>query len=324
MKAPCLQGYLEKKMTKIEILRLESLSREPMIIEGFLFKGTNPDAPKIAIVGAMQGDALLPLHSASSLVNFFTKKLKASQILGDVLIIPSINHYALNISERFWPLDKTNINMMFPGYDLGETTQRIAAKLFEAIKGYDYGVILENRSDQSNCIPHIRLLKTGWEDIQGAKKFGFKVIHHKGLESIDTVTLQYNWQLWETKAYSIICPAKSYIDKTQSDQIVQAMLRFMNHNKIINYHMFNEYESNVLTKTNIKIIKSPKSGIFTSKKNSGEYIYKGDILGEITDALTGEVIHKVKAPCNGMITCILSHSLIVENAIMYRIAKIGY
>lgn len=310
-------------MTKIEILRLESLSREPMIIEGFLFKGKSPNAPKIAIVGAMQGDALLPLHSASSLVNFFSKKLKEMQIMGDVLIIPSINHYALNIAERFWPLDKTNLNMMFPGYNLGETTQRIAAKVFEAIKGYDYGISLETRFDQANCVPHIQLLQSGWEDIQGAKKFGFKIIHHKELESIDTVTLQYNWQLWETKAYSIICPTRSYIDKTQSDKIMQAMLRFMNHNKIINYSMFNEYESTILNKTNIKIIKSPESGIFTSKKYCGEYIHKGDILGEITNALTGEVIHKVKAPCNGMITCIISHSLIVENAIMYRIAKLS-
>jgi len=310
-------------MIKIEIMKLESLSREPMIIEGFLFEGKNPNAPKIAIVGSMQGDALLPLHSASSLVNFFNKKLKASQMLGDVLIIPSINNYALNIAERFWPLDKTNLNMMFPGYNQGETTQRIAAKVFEAIKGYDYGIILETRFDQANCIPHVQLLKSGWEDIQGAKKFGFKVIHHKELESIDTVTLQYNWQLWETKAYSIICPTRNYIDKRQSDQIVQAMLRFMNHNKIINYPMFNEYESTVLNKKNIRIIKSPKSGMFTSKKNYGDYIHKGDILGEITNALTGDVIHKVKAPYDGMITCILSHSLIVENAIMYRIAKIG-
>ncbi len=310
-------------MTKIEIMKLESLSREPMIIEGFLFEGKNPNAPKIAIVGAMQGDALFPLHSASSLVNFFSKKLKASQLLGDVLIIPTINHYALNIAERFWPLDKTNLNMMFPGYDLGETTQRIAAKVFEVIKGYDYGIVLETRFDQANCIPHVQLIKSGWEDIQGAKKFGFKVIHHKELESIDTVTLQYNWQLWETKAYSIICPSRSYIDKTQSDLIVQSMLRFMNHNKIINYSIFNEYESTVLNKKNIKIIKSPTSGMFTSKKSCGEYIHKGEILGEITDALTGDLTHKIKAPCDGMITCILSHSLIIENAVMYRIAKIS-
>ena len=38
-------------MEKIEILRIESLSRDPLVIEGYLFKGTNPKASKVAIVG---------------------------------------------------------------------------------------------------------------------------------------------------------------------------------------------------------------------------------------------------------------------------------
>ena len=52
----------------------------------------------------------------------------------------------LNIGKRFWPLDNTDINMMFPGYELGKT-QRIAKKSFDAISGYDYGIILERRPD---------------------------------------------------------------------------------------------------------------------------------------------------------------------------------
>lgn len=309
-------------MKKIEILKIDSLSREPMTVEGFLFKGKNPDAPRVAIVGAMQGNALLPLHCSASLVNFLKNTVKDSKILGDILIIPSINHYALNISERFWPLDKTNINMMFPGYNQGETTQRIASKLFEAIKGYDYGIILENTSDQSSCIPHIRLLKTGWEDLAGAKKFGFKVIHHKEVESIDTVTLQYNWQLWETKAYSVFCPTSTQIDQTVSAQILQAMVRFMDQNKILNYHIYNAYDSSILTNKDIKIIKTPKSGIFSSFKLPGQYVTKKEVMGEITNSLTGEVVHQFKAPYNGLITNIYNNALVIENAIVYKVAKI--
>ena len=63
-------------MQKIEILRIESLSRAPLVVEGYLFKGTNEKAPKIAIVGAMEGDSILPLYCASSLVDFFKNKIK--------------------------------------------------------------------------------------------------------------------------------------------------------------------------------------------------------------------------------------------------------
>lgn len=58
-----------------------------------------------------------------------------------------------------------------------------------------------------------KTFKSGYEDLIGAKKFGFKMIHHRTMKSIDTVTLQYNWQLWGTKAFSIMCPSDNQVDK---------------------------------------------------------------------------------------------------------------
>ncbi|MCG3674613.1 succinylglutamate desuccinylase/aspartoacylase family protein [Aliarcobacter butzleri] len=117
-------------MEKIEILRIESLSREPLVIEGYLFKGTNPKASKVAIIGAMGGDSILPLYCASTLVDFFNNKIKKEKIKGDIFIIPSINHYALNIGKRYWPLDNTDINMMFPGYEGGRNDTKNCKKSF--------------------------------------------------------------------------------------------------------------------------------------------------------------------------------------------------
>ncbi|MDD2698949.1 MAG: M14 family metallopeptidase [Arcobacteraceae bacterium] len=309
-------------MKKIEILRIESLSRAPLVIEGFLFEGSDKNAPSLAIVGAMDGDAILPLYCAAGIVEFLRHTVAKDKIKGNILVIPSINHYALNISERFWPLDKTDLNMMFPGYDGGETTQRIAAKIFTAIQGYTYGINLERRRDPSNCLPHIKLFKSGYEDIKGAKKFGFKVIHHSELTSIDTVTLQYNWQLWGTKAYSIVCPVDNLLDSNDSTQIHQAMVRFMNKSGIIEYDMFNAYESNVINRNNIRVVKAKKSGIFLPKERVGNYVTKGQIIGVIIHSLRGEIINEIKASCDGMITCYFKNSLILENAVAFRIAKI--
>lgn len=310
-------------MEKIEILRIESLSRAPLVVEGYLFKGTNPKSPKIAIVGAMEGESILPLYCASTMVDFFKNKIDKKEIKGDVLIIPSINHYALNIGKRFWPLDNTDINMMFPGYELGETTQRIAKKVFDAISGYDFGIILERRPDPATCLPYIKLFKSGYEDLIGAKKFGFKMIHHRTMKSIDTVTLQYNWQLWGTKAFSIICPSDMQVDKKVASQINQAMIRFMDKSKIINYHIFNGYESTIIDRNSIDVVKSPRSGIFISKELPGNYVSKDQVIGEIVHSLEGNVIHQFLAPSNGMVTCFYSNSLIYEHAVAFRIAKIG-
>lgn len=310
-------------MKKIEILTIESLNREPLIVEGYLFEGSNPDAPSVAVVGAMEGKTILPLYSASKLVNFLQNEIDVSKLLGNILVIPSINHYALNIDERFWPLDKTNLNMMFPGYSEGETTQRVAQRVFDALSGYDFGIILETRSDLSTCIPYVKLLKTGYEDLESAKKFGFRVIHHKKMSPIESVSLQFNWQLWGTKAYSLICPSDTTINLNTSKKLYEGIVNFLNKNKIIDYKVLSGYDSNILEKNDIEVIKSPKSGIFIPTKKVGSNILKEEMIGKIIHALSGEVTHRIFAPCDGVIICNYKNGLIFENAVAFRVAKSG-
>jgi len=309
-------------MQKIEILRLESLSRAPMVIEGYRFEGSDPKAPSVAVVGALEGATTLPLYSAAKLVDFLRNKLEKGKILGDILVIPSVNHYALNINERFWPLDKTDINMMFPGYGLGETTQRIAHKLFETLQGYDYGIILETRTDLATCLPYVKLFKTGYEDLKSARRFGLKVIHHREPESIETVSLQYNWQLWGTKAASVVCPHETLIDPESARVILESLINFLSHSKIIRYETFSGYDSTVVTRERIEIVQSPRSGIFIPTKTPGTTVSKEEMIGKVVHALEGEVVHRFLAPCDGLITCSYKHSLIFENAVAFRIAKI--
>ncbi len=51
---------------------------------------------------------------------------------GRVIVIPAVNVLGVNTRSRRWPFDGTDINRMFPGYDAGETTQRIAAAVLAA------------------------------------------------------------------------------------------------------------------------------------------------------------------------------------------------
>lgn len=310
-------------MKKIEIIKLASLSRSPMLIEGYLFEGSDPKAPTVAIVGALEGASIAPLYTSAKLVDFLNNKLDTSKLKGNILVIPSANHYALNINQRFWPLDKTDINMMFPGYDQGETTQRIAHQLFSVLQHYDYGVHLETRGDLSTCFPYVKLYKTGFEDLDSAKKLGLKLIHHRPPESIETVSLQYNWQLWESKACSIICPSEPMLDRSSADDIFDALLNYLSALDVIDYSTFKGYDSTVISQERIEVLKSPKSGIFTPLKKPGDMVAKNDVIGEVVHALEGHVVYQFLAPCDGLITCYFKNALIVENAVAYRIARVN-
>lgn len=309
-------------MKRFDILTLKSPNRAPLKVEGFLF-GEENEGPSVAIVGAMSGDHINQLYVASRLVDYLRQKEEEGKIRGKILVVPAVNTYALNMGETFWPLDKTDINMMFPGYKEGETTQRIAALLFEALQGYDYGLILEGRRDQGMCLPYVKIIKSGYEDIDAAKELGMRFIHHRPYSPIETVMLQYNWQLWGTKALSVVFGKNGSISHHDSEEVQSALIRFMAKRKVLALPVFEGYESNIIDPDKITILKASRAGIFDPKVICGTPVRKGDVLGEITDALSGEKLEMIIAPCEGVATCQYSYPLIFQNSVAFRIATLA-
>ena len=120
-------------MQKETLFHLKSPYRDDLRIQGYRF-GKGEKAA--CIVGALRGNEVQQLYVCSQIIKTLTELERRGHIVRDkeILVIPSVNSASLNIGSRFWALDKTDINRMFPGYSLGETTQRIAAGLFENIK----------------------------------------------------------------------------------------------------------------------------------------------------------------------------------------------
>lgn len=309
-------------MKRFDIVTLESPNRAPLRIEGFLFGDETTTGPSVAIVGAMSGDHINQLYVASALVEYLRNKEEEGLIIGKILVIPAINAYALNMGEKNWPLDKTDLNMMFPGYGQGETTQRIASRLFDELKGYDYGIILEGRRDQSMCLPYVKLMQSGYEDLECTKDLGLGFIHYRPHDPIETAMLQYNWQLWETKAFSIVFGKNGAIDQSSSNEVHTAIIRFLSKRKMLDIPVFEGRKSNLVDPNRITLVKASRAGILISKVQCGTHIQKGEVLGKIIDALSGERLEKLISPCEGIVTCQYAHPLIFQNSIVFRIASV--
>ena len=106
-------------MKRETLFRMPSPFRDEFRIEGFRF---GSGIPALAIVGAMRGDEIQQQYICSQMVQQLAKieregNLKAGN---EVLVIPNANPFSMNIGKRFWAMDNTDINRMFPGYNLGE------------------------------------------------------------------------------------------------------------------------------------------------------------------------------------------------------------
>ena len=120
-----------------------------------------------------------------------------------VTVIPSANPFSMNIGKRFWAMDDTDINRMFPGYNKGETTQRIVAGLFEKLQGYEYGIQMASFYMSGEFIPHVSIVITDLDYDDEGKDFGLPYVSVSEPAPLDTTLLNYNWQNWNTKAFSL-------------------------------------------------------------------------------------------------------------------------
>ena len=126
-------------MNKRVIYEMVGLYRDDFQITGYEF---GEGEKSVCIVGSSRGNEVQQIYCCSKLVKKFRQLESEGRICEGhkILVIPSLNPYSMNIQKCFWPTDNTDINRMFPGYDLGETTQRIADVVFREISKYQFGI----------------------------------------------------------------------------------------------------------------------------------------------------------------------------------------
>lgn len=292
-------------MKKKTIYEIKGLYRDSFRITGFEFgKGKK----SLCIVGSMRGNEVQQLYCCSQLVKKFRQLEEEGRIRPDVkiLIIPCCNPYSINTQKRFWTIDNTDINRMFPGYDLGETTQRIADGIFSQIKDYEYGIQFTSFYMPGEFIPHVRLMDEGYSDVITAMKFGMPYVVKRTVRPYDTATLNYNWQVWNTKAYSLYTSTTSRIDNKSAGQAVLSILRFCKSVGFVKYQENGDHPSIVISDKELISVRTAKSGIFEPLVKVGDNVDEGTPLADIINPYDGSVMETLYAPRKG--TLFFMHS----------------
>lgn len=312
-------------MKKEIIFKMDSLYRDAMRITAFMFGGyDNPDAEKAcAIVGATRGNEVQQIYICSRIIAILKKLESEGKIATNkkIMVIPTINNYSMNTNKRFWCLDNTDINRMFPGYNLGETTQRIAYDVFENVKNYNYGIQFASYYMPGQFVPHVSVMQTGYEDTEIARAFGLPYVYIRDIRPYDTTTLNYNWQIWGTKAYSIYAGKNSEISELDVEVVIRAVFRFLNRMGICSYSVNEGFNSQVVSSKDFVVLRSKAAGILQRIRKAGDNIVKGELLGKIIDPYDGTIYQEFFAPSDGLIFFIHSDPFIYEETSVFHIIK---
>lgn len=305
-------------MRKRVLYQMDGLYRDDFRITGYEF-GEGEKA--VCIVGSCRGNEVQQIYCCSKLVQKF-RQLKAEGRIQEgqkILIIPSLNPYSMNIQKRFWPTDNTDINRMFPGYNLGETTQRIADGVFQEICEYRFGIQFTSFYMPGDFVPHVRLMEEGYSRTETAMQFGLPYVVVRKVRPYDTATLNYNWQVWNTQAFSLYTTATERIHPNGAGQAVLAILNFLSARGIVKYMGPSPIKPRVLFDTELVPVRTSESGIFEPLVKAGEGVATGQPLAHIIHPYESEVIETLYAPMDGKVFFIHNEPLTYANTAVIKL-----
>lgn len=278
-------------------------------------------SPALCLVAGLRGDEVQQTFICARLVEHLRQmEMSGALVPGNLItVIPCANPASMPIGWRFWPGDKTDINRMFPGFDQGETTQRIAFALFEHVKGFRYGIHFSSFHLQGDFLPHVRVMHGPGTSTNHGADFGLPYVLHHIPGSFDTTTLHYNWRLWDTEAYTLYTKETALVNAESAEEAVRAVLRFANARNVVNWQSQLSYLATELGERALAGVAAPTGGVFCPKTQIGNTVLEGQTLAEIVDPLRGSVKAELIAPCDGVVFYTTRTPLVNEGTLAFQI-----
>lgn len=292
--------------------------RESIHVYGWRFGG---EEKTLAVMGAIRGDEYQQMYIAGRLIKRL-EKLEAEGALAKeagLLVIPCAAQFSMNVSRRFWPLDNTDINRMFPGFDEGETTQRLAHRIFHALQGYHWGIHLTSLYLPGDFVPHIRVMETGWQKDEEGLDFGLPYLLIRSPRPYDTVTLNYNWQVWATHTFSLYSAENSDIDPDSAEMAVDSILRFLARQGLLKAELPQGVQTVSLEERRLSSCYSTQSGVLMPQKRPGDKVGPGEVIALLLDPCTTEVREEIKSSVRGEVFFLRSARLLPEHTVVCRV-----
>jgi hypothetical protein len=291
--------------------------------------GPKAQQPAVALVGGLHGDEINGIFILSRLADFLNNVEAGTypelRLARGVLIIPAVNVLGVNLRTRTWPFDKTDINRMFPGSTIGETTQRIAYAVMEATKHAEFRIDIHTASTDFEEIPQVRLYGPSDEERHSSRLFGLPAIMERSLSPVFTTTMMYSWKVWPGQSFVLRVGQAGTVQLEHCQRVFRSLVVFLGRTGILEGVEIAVEDEEVcyFDKESAFRVYAEKAGTFVSDRAVGRWVRTGQELGYIYDSFSGNVIEKVVSPVAGLLTGIRRHPLLFERDLIVRVNRKG-
>jgi predicted deacylase len=247
--------------------------------------------PVVCMTAGVHGDEL----NGIEIVRQIFEHVSPKQLSGMLLGVPVANLHGFRRGSRYLP-DRRDLNRYFPGHPAGSSASRIASALFEGVVRHcDAVVDFHTGSFYRTNLPHLRADLMNPRVLELAEAFAVGVVvHSEGLlgtlrrASTDAGIPAITYEAGEPKRFQA----------REIDRGVEGMRSMLRSMGLLSGPAAASGRQRLYYRS--RWVRVNDGGIFITRRQLGERITSGEVLGTVTDPVSNERTRLI-APVSGRI-----------------------
>ena len=312
--------FFELSMPICESLKLLATEFAPTFSGGDRHNGRG--TATVSICSGLHGDELDGLYICHRVKQRLSEIHAAGgKLTGKVRLIPVMNPLGADVSHRFWPFTKIDINRQFPGDPSGESTQRIAAAVFNEIKHSDLVIDIHSSNLFVSEVPQVRILdKFRALAAPYADYLDVDIVWLHDAPTVIETTLSFNLNQLKIPTLVIECGISHRLTLSYIERISEGILNLLRHMKLLQDGTEPVlHPPKVATDSNVIYLNADRAGLFVSRLTIGESVRKGALIGEIIQPALSEKVEEIRAPESGLLFTLKTHPVSYPGSLLGRI-----
>ncbi|MGN0181076.1 MAG: M14 family metallopeptidase [Candidatus Ornithomonoglobus sp.] len=274
--------------------------------------------PRISIVTGIHGDELEGQYVCYEVQRRIQENIQ--DLTGIVDIYPAINPLGIASIQRGIPAFDLDMNRIFPGNEDGSMSEYVAAKVIEDVKGSDVAIDIHASNIFLTEIPQVRINHASAETLVPlAEKLNVDFIWVHEAATVLQSTFAHSLNSVGTPVLVVEMGVGMRITQEYGNQLTDGIFSLMKRLGIWSGEAAEPRKPIISYDKRVQFINAASSGIFIPKVIHNSYVKTDEYIGDIVSPLTGEILHKIKSPCDGLLFTLRDYPVVDEGSLIARI-----
>ena len=276
---------------------------------------------RISIVTGIHGDELEGQYVCYEIIRRIEKQREC--LSGIVDIYPAMNPLGIDSVTRGIPAFDLDMNRIFPGNREGTMNEYAAAKMIEDLEGSNLCIDIHASNIYLTEIPQIRINELHQDELVPlARQMNVDLIWIHSNATVLKSTLAYSLNSRNTPTLVVEMGVGMRITKSYGNQLVDGIFHTMKKMGIWQGET-REVRKPMISREDgeVAFLNASKSGVFVQTASHGQFLTRGEEIGQIIDPLEGRIRERVLAPETGVLFTIREYPIVDEGSLVARILR---